>query len=94
MDVLSYGGKAAQTPFHEIGRLCHSNIGCDSCRETRDTGRMLKIEDCSKGGLRVRPAKGSAILFYSIRPDGEKDMNSFHGACPPGAGETKWAANE
>ena len=44
-------------------------------------------------GLRVRPVKGSVIIFYSLKPDGAMDELSIHGACPVLEG-TKWAANK
>ena len=42
--------------------------------------------------LAVRPARASAILFYSQRPDGTLDDYATHGGCPVLDG-TKWAAN-
>jgi len=38
--------------------------------------------------------KGSAILFYNIKPDGTFDKYSLHGACPVGSNQTKWGANK
>jgi hypothetical protein len=32
--------------------------------------------------LRVRPKKGSAVLFYSLHPDNTLDALSVHGSCP------------
>ncbi|KAL3905147.1 MAG: hypothetical protein SGARI_004597 [Bacillariaceae sp.] len=43
-------------------------------------------------GLQVKPVKGSVIIFYSLKPDGELDPLSVHAACPVSKGE-KWAAN-
>eukprot|EP01062_Namystynia_karyoxenos_P020881 TRINITY_DN17914_c0_g1_i1.p1 TRINITY_DN17914_c0_g1~~TRINITY_DN17914_c0_g1_i1.p1 ORF type:complete len:732 (+),score=183.54 TRINITY_DN17914_c0_g1_i1:89-2197(+) len=40
-------------------------------------------------GLRVRPRKGAAILFYDQKPDLTLDPYSLHGACPVVRG-TKW----
>jgi prolyl 4-hydroxylase len=41
----------------------------------------------------VKPEKGKVIIFYSMRPDGQTDGYSLHGACPVLNG-TKWAANK
>lgn len=43
-------------------------------------------------GLQVRPRRGSGILFYSQRPDGNLDELSLHGATPVVRG-TKWVCN-
>lgn len=32
--------------------------------------------------LKVKPEKGKVIIFYSLRPNGELDQYSLHGACP------------
>jgi prolyl 4-hydroxylase len=44
-------------------------------------------------GLAVKPKKGDAVLFWSIRPDGTFDYKSFHGSCPVIKGE-KWSATK
>ena len=40
-------------------------------------------------GMQVKPQKGSAILFWTFKPDGNHDVQSLHGACPVIRGE-KW----
>jgi prolyl 4-hydroxylase len=47
--------------------------------------------ECAKKGLAVKATKGSALLFYSLKPSGEEDPASTHGSCPTLAGE-KWSA--
>ena len=42
--------------------------------------------------MAVEPKQGTAALFYSIKPDGQIDKASLHGACPVIKG-TKWGAN-
>jgi len=54
--------------------------------------KLKKVSDCSDG-LKVEPKKGAVILFYSVKPDGNVDPLSLHGACPVGEGNTKWGAN-
>lgn len=55
------------------------------------TGRV-DFSDCTKG-LKVKPSLGKVAMFYSLRPDGQFDDFSLHGACPVIAGR-KWAANK
>ena len=45
--------------------------------------------------LTVKPKKGAAILFYTLRPDGAHDKFSLHGGCPPrkGGGD-KWISQQ
>lgn len=44
-------------------------------------------------GLRIRPRRGDALLFYSIFPNGTIDPTSLHGSCPVIRGE-KWVATK
>ena len=44
-------------------------------------------------GLKVRPRKGQALVFYSLKPDGNFDPQSLHGGCPVVKGE-KWVATK
>ena len=41
-------------------------------------------------GLKVKPQTGKAITFYNLLPDGSRDPQSLHGACPVKDG-VKWA---
>lgn len=43
------------------------------------------------GGLVYQPRMGDAVLFWSVRPDGEIDPHSLHGSCPVTKGD-KWIA--
>ena len=47
--------------------------------------------ECALRGLVVKAIKGNALLFYSLKPNGEEDVASTHGSCPTLAGE-KWSA--
>lgn len=49
--------------------------------------------DCAKKGYAVRPAKGDALLFFSLHPDATTDPSSLHGSCPVIDGE-KWSATK
>jgi prolyl 4-hydroxylase len=50
--------------------------------------------ECAMKGLAVRPRKGDAVLFWSLRTDGTLDRGSEHGSCPVIRGvkyaATKW----
>jgi len=52
----------------------------------------LSMANCEVG-LKVKPAKGKVIIFYSLKADGGLDPLSLHGACPVKKG-VKWAANK
>lgn len=47
---------------------------------------------CDARGAKISPANATAVLFYSLRADGEIDEFSWHCGCKVEAG-TKWAAN-
>lgn len=49
--------------------------------------------ECARQGLHVKPKKGDALLFYSMKPDGTQDMTSLHGGCPVIKGD-KWSATK
>ena len=48
---------------------------------------------CASQGLAVRPRKGEAVAFWSLRTDGTLDKGSLHGSCPIIKG-TKFAATK
>ncbi|GFR44355.1 hypothetical protein Agub_g5574, partial [Astrephomene gubernaculifera] len=52
------------------------------------------FSECAKYHLAVKPRKGDAIMFHSMKPNGELEERSLHGACPVIRGEkfsmTKW----
>lgn len=49
--------------------------------------------ECAMKGLSVRPRKGDALVFWSMKPGGELDAGSNHGSCPVVQGE-KWTATK
>ncbi|EXC35294.1 Prolyl 4-hydroxylase subunit alpha-1 [Morus notabilis] len=58
-----------------------------------------ELSDCGKKGLSVKPKRGDALLFWSMKPDATLDPSSLHGGCPVIKGNkwssTKWMrANE
>ncbi|EFN51227.1 hypothetical protein CHLNCDRAFT_28161 [Chlorella variabilis] len=50
--------------------------------------------ECATQGLAVKPRKGDAVLFFSLRTEGTLDKGSLHGSCPTLKGfkfaATKW----
>jgi hypothetical protein len=57
----------------------------------------INYTDCTRG-LRVRPVRGTAILWYNVLSEGHMngalDVLSLHGACPLRRGVQKWGANK
>lgn len=49
-------------------------------------------ETLSGRGFKVKPKKGTALLFYNLLEDGNGDDNALHVALPVITGE-KWLAN-
>ncbi|KAI3914030.1 hypothetical protein MKW98_010842 [Papaver atlanticum] len=49
--------------------------------------------ECGKKGLAVKPKKGDALLFWSLKPDATKDFSSLHGGCPVIRGN-KWSSTK
>lgn len=47
---------------------------------------------CDSRGASVHPHNATAVLFYSLKADGDIDEFSWHSGCPVLAG-VKWAAN-
>ncbi len=44
-------------------------------------------------GIKVRPKKGNAVLFYNLLEDGNGDDLALHAALPTSHGYQKWLAN-
>lgn len=44
--------------------------------------KAANYSDCAMKGLAVKPRRGDAVLFWSIRPNGSFDPKSLHGSCP------------
>ncbi|KAL8549919.1 hypothetical protein ACS0TY_008669 [Phlomoides rotata] len=38
-----------------------------------------ELSECGKGGLSVKPKRGDALLFWSMKPDATLDPSSLHG---------------
>ncbi|KNA21793.1 hypothetical protein SOVF_040140 [Spinacia oleracea] len=52
-----------------------------------------ELSKCGKEGLSVKPNRGDALLFWSMKPDASLDPLSLHGGCPVIKGD-KWSATK
>ncbi|KAK8945642.1 hypothetical protein KSP40_PGU000405 [Platanthera guangdongensis] len=52
-----------------------------------------ELSECGKKGLSVKPKKGDALLFWSMKPDATLDPTSLHGGCPVIKGN-KWSSTK
>jgi len=52
-----------------------------------------RYSECGMRGLAVKPRKGDALLFFSLKTTGELDAKSLHAGCPVISG-TKWSATK
>jgi len=60
---------------------------------TCDAAEDPMMESC-EADFKMRPRRGSVIMWYNLHPNGRGDRNSLHAGCPPGRNMTKWAANK
>ncbi|QCE16718.1 probable prolyl 4-hydroxylase 3 [Vigna unguiculata] len=51
------------------------------------------LSQCARKGLSVKPKRGDALLFWSMRPDATLDPSSLHGGCPVIRGN-KWSSTK
>ncbi|KAJ4803419.1 2-oxoglutarate (2OG) and Fe(II)-dependent oxygenase superfamily protein [Rhynchospora pubera] len=51
------------------------------------------LSSCAKKGLSVKPKRGDALFFWSLKRNGTKDPTSLHGGCPVIKG-SKWSATK
>jgi len=52
-------------------------------------GQRQSLSACAEGAVAVKPKKGDALLFYSLKPDGSSDPAGLHTGCPVITG-VKW----
>lgn len=52
-----------------------------------------ELSECGKGGLSVKPKRGDALLFWSMKPDATLDPSSLHGGCAVIKGN-KWSSTK
>lgn len=52
-----------------------------------------RFSDCGSRGPAVKPRRGDALLFWSLKTDGNLDTKSLHAGCPVIKGD-KWSATK
>uniref|UniRef100_A0A7S0QZW0 procollagen-proline 4-dioxygenase n=1 Tax=Pyramimonas obovata TaxID=1411642 RepID=A0A7S0QZW0_9CHLO len=55
--------------------------------------REGSLSPCAQKGAAVKPRRGDALLFYSLKTDGNTDPASLHAGCPVIRGD-KWSATK
>lgn len=45
-------------------------------------GENVGFSECARYHLAAKPRRGDAVLFHSIKPNGELEPRSLHSACP------------
>eukprot|EP00775_Hariotina_reticulata_P011903 gene11903-12047_t len=93
MQVLHYVDGQKYEPHHDY----FSFAARDKNGGNRMATVLMYLTDVEAGGetgLALKPRKGDATIFWSIRPDGTFDHKSLHGSCPVIKGTkisaTKW----
>ena len=80
-------------PLPSADRLPTHPVNPFNTRTPRDAFELEQYCRASSNVLRVRPKKGTAVVFYSQRPDGSPDWLPWHGSCPVQRG-IKWIAQK
>ncbi len=86
--------------YHKDERYDWHHDWSDSFPGSRFVTAIMYLNDVEEGaegetafrGFKVRPSKGSVLLFYNLLPDGNGDEKTWHSALPLLKGE-KWIAN-
>ncbi|XP_075106100.1 putative prolyl 4-hydroxylase 10 [Nicotiana tabacum] len=52
-----------------------------------------ELSECGKDGLSVKPKRGDALLFWSMKPDATLENYNFYGGCPVIKGN-KWSSTK
>jgi len=76
-------GQKICSPLHKGGPLVRH------CQGTYDP----PSHQCNVG-MKVRPERGSVVMWYNYHASGRGDVNALHAGCPVGKGLTKWSANK
>ena len=74
---LLHGLCTDKSVSRQAARATHGNmlLLSSSCRFVTKLCAVLQ-------GLAVKAVRGDALLFYSLKPNGEEDPTSMHGSCP------------
>ncbi|XP_019089006.1 PREDICTED: probable prolyl 4-hydroxylase 11 [Camelina sativa] len=80
LQVIHYGvGQKFEPHFDGFQRIATVLMYLSDVEEGGETVFPAAKGNISKKGLSVRPKKGDALLFWSMRPDGSQDPSSQHG---------------
>ncbi|XP_010451038.1 PREDICTED: probable prolyl 4-hydroxylase 11 [Camelina sativa] len=94
LQVIHYGvGQKFEPHFDGFQRIATVLMYLSDVEEGGETVFPAAKGNISKKGLSVRPKKGDALLFWSMRPDGSQDPSSQHGGSPVIKGN-KWASTK
>eukprot|EP00929_Paragymnodinium_shiwhaense_P118553 TRINITY_DN90474_c0_g1_i1.p1 TRINITY_DN90474_c0_g1~~TRINITY_DN90474_c0_g1_i1.p1 ORF type:complete len:530 (+),score=116.00 TRINITY_DN90474_c0_g1_i1:64-1590(+) len=76
--------------------LKHNHSVCPTYEQRNCDGSFdPPMESCDiPTALKVRPTRGSVLLWYNYHASGRGDRNSLHSGCPVGSGLIKWSANK
>ncbi len=78
-------------------KLCWLLLSCRCALVFGVTAFDLPVgpSSCSSSqGLRYKPRKGDAMLFYSQQPDLTLDPRAVHAGCPVGKWSEKWVVTK
>lgn len=102
IQVLSYSiGEEYRPHFDYFDNSTPAGAVCYNRGGQRVATFIMYLENTEEGGetifprvnIKVKPVKGSAVLFYNCTPDGIEDPLSLHGGAPVIKGE-KWIATK
>ena len=97
-DPLQYGPQKSQRVASFLLYLTTPDEGGETVFPLEGEGGMKRLHGIDytscEVGLKVKPRKGDALLFWSVHPNNTFDRSSLHGGCPVVSGTkfvaTKW----
>ena len=97
-DPLQYGPQKSQRVASFLLYLTTPDEGGETVFPLEGKGGMKRLHGIDytscEVGLKVKPRKGDALLFWSVHPNNTFDRSSLHGGCPVVSGTkfvaTKW----
>eukprot|EP00930_Biecheleria_cincta_P040018 TRINITY_DN27454_c0_g1_i1.p1 TRINITY_DN27454_c0_g1~~TRINITY_DN27454_c0_g1_i1.p1 ORF type:complete len:558 (-),score=86.18 TRINITY_DN27454_c0_g1_i1:80-1609(-) len=86
--------EGGETVFPKHGQpICSPNSSGSAQVRTCPGAEDPDMKSCDRG-LKVKPKRGSVILWYNFLATGRGDRNALHGGCPVGENLTKWSGNK
>ena len=102
IQVVNYGtGQEYRPHFDYFDKLAAGGADCLANGGQRLVTVIMYLHTTDNGGetifpelnIKVKPQKGSALVFYNCPPNGEVDPRTLHGGAPVASGE-KWIATK